>query len=107
MSEHPIIGKKMIEALVNAGIVDNNTRRLIIDVPLDGIPVLYTEKYGTASLLEIVPVLAEHPNEIKRGEPISPDTSTHYPRAGERLDQLPTAAELDGLYPDSPAHPLA
>lgn len=55
-----ILGQKLIDALIKAGIANSVTARVIIDIRVDEIPVVYIEQFGDTRLLEVVPVLAEH-----------------------------------------------
>lgn len=54
-------GRHVIDALIAAGIADNLTQRVIIDIPLDGIPVVHVQKVGDTRLLDVVPAIAVAP----------------------------------------------
>ena len=50
----PLTAKAWFNALVEAGIVQENTARVIIDVNRGSIPILYIEQYGDTRLLNLV-----------------------------------------------------
>ena len=54
-----VSGRSVIDALIAAGIADENTVRVIIDVPYDGIPIIHVEKRGDEHLLDVVAAVAE------------------------------------------------
>ena len=54
-----ILGHAFIMALLDAGVVDGNCRRVIVDAEVGRPVYLYKEEYGTESLLHIVPSMAE------------------------------------------------
>lgn len=58
-------GSGLIEALVEQGIADNNTRRVIIDIPAAGIVTIYRENIGTRHLYNIVNKLGDAGYEIR------------------------------------------
>lgn len=79
MTDHPILGKHLHKALVQAGIADELTRRVVIDIPVDGFPIIYRESLGDVRILDIVPTLAQGGVEI-RGVPAAKsdvDTRTY------------------------------
>lgn len=49
-----ITSKPVIEALRAAGIADDNTRRVVIDIGVNCLPIIYVEKYGDARIIEVV-----------------------------------------------------
>lgn len=48
----------LIEALRKAGIADDDTRRVVIDIQAGNFPVIYVERYGDDRLISIVEALA-------------------------------------------------
>lgn len=52
---HPILGRKFMEALAEAGIlrVEDRIRRVIIDASMDGAVLMYVERYGDDRLLSV------------------------------------------------------
>lgn len=48
-----IPGIDLIDHLIKLGIVHEETRRVILDVAYDDVPVLYVERLGTNKLLDI------------------------------------------------------
>lgn len=58
----PIIGRKLFEALVKAGIADELTRRVTIDIPCNDVVTVYVERYGDSRVLDIIPAIAEDPS---------------------------------------------
>lgn len=61
-------GRKIIDSLIENGIADDTTQRVIIDIPLDGMPIIYTQKIGTDKLFNIIPVIRDGGYEIVREE---------------------------------------
>jgi hypothetical protein len=61
-----VTGKAMIDALMEQGIADHNTQRVIIDIPIDGIPLVYIQKVGTRHLLNIVSAIRDSGYEIQQ-----------------------------------------
>lgn len=53
----PIQGRQLIDALMKAGIADELTKRVVVDIPANGFPTLYIEKVGSKTLLDIVPAI--------------------------------------------------
>jgi len=47
-----ITGISLQEALVEAGIIPSNCRRIVIDIPYDGLAMVYYECLGSDKLLE-------------------------------------------------------
>lgn len=71
--------RALFAALKAAGLADDNTRRVVIDIGHTGQPpVIYTERYGDESLIEIVRAVGAEIRDAKpqplRGAP--PDTIT-------------------------------
>ena len=60
MAREMLLGQKLIDALTEAGIANDLTTRVIIDIRANEVPVIYIERLGDTRLLEVVPVLAEH-----------------------------------------------
>jgi hypothetical protein len=56
----PIAGWQFANALIEAGVItaDENVRRLVLDVSVDGPVVLYVERYGDDRLLHVATTLA-------------------------------------------------
>lgn len=103
MTDHPILGKHLHKALVQAGIADGLTRRVVIDIPVDGFPIIYRESLGDARVLDIVPTLAQGGVEI-RGVPAEPtirraEHSMHEDYEQDILDETPKTTlppEIEG-----------
>lgn len=53
-------GRKVIDALIEAGIADHETRRVVIDIPVNGFVSIHLVKTGTDKVLDILPTLIEH-----------------------------------------------
>lgn len=51
--------ERLIAALQGCGLVPENTRRVIIDLNVDALPVLHVECYGDESLLELVQAVTD------------------------------------------------
>lgn len=52
-----VLGNKIIDELIAQGIADRNTQRVIIDIPVDGFPILYIQKIGTVGLVNLMTLL--------------------------------------------------
>jgi hypothetical protein len=52
-----LMGWEFGERLIEAGIVGPDVRRLVIDVPTDGLVMLYVERFASKKLLKIIPDL--------------------------------------------------
>lgn len=54
-----IMGRRFIQALLDAGVVsrEDRVRRLVVDAHADGSVVLYVERYGDERLLDVVTTL--------------------------------------------------
>lgn len=63
--DRPVIGRELIQALLEVGIADKNTRRVIIDVPVDDVVRIYIEKFGTRSLYNIIPAIRDSDGKYK------------------------------------------
>lgn len=50
-------GRRVIAALIEAGIADEMTQRVVLDIPVDGIPRVYLQKVGGPTLLDVAAVL--------------------------------------------------
>ncbi len=63
-----IMSDELLSALRTAGLCDDDTRRVVIDVKAGEIPVVYTEKFAapTQDLLSVVTALGGV--QIKKGE---------------------------------------
>lgn len=96
MTDYPILGKHLHKALVQAGIADELTRRVVIDIPVDGFPIIYRESLGDARVLDIVPTLAQGGVEIRGVPADKPETVdvTEYRDSQRRT--LPPEVEGDG-----------
>lgn len=65
MADHKLVrGKKIIDKLIELGIADNRTQRVIIDIQIDGIPRIHVQKIGDTRLLELVEMMPKV--EIRR-----------------------------------------
>lgn len=58
----PILGKNLQKALMAAGIADEMTKRVTIDIPATGAVTVYIERVGDARMLDIVPAIATDPS---------------------------------------------
>jgi hypothetical protein len=47
----------LLEALVTAGIADRLTRRVVIDIQEEHVPVIYIERYGDRQLINVIQTL--------------------------------------------------
>lgn len=52
-----VLGNKIIDQLIKHGIADQETQRVIIDIPVDGFPIIYVQKIATNSVFDIVALL--------------------------------------------------
>lgn len=54
-----ITGKSLVKALLEAGVirVEDRVRRVVIDVDVKDVPLIYVERYGDERLIEVVPAL--------------------------------------------------
>lgn len=52
------IGEPVLDALREAGITPNGTRRVVIDIQVGHAPVVHIEKYGDRSLLKVIEAMA-------------------------------------------------
>lgn len=50
----PIRGDDLIAILSGAGLVRENTQRVVIDIGVDRIPHIYTEETGDERLIEVI-----------------------------------------------------
>jgi hypothetical protein len=64
-NSRPIIGKNLYGALLKAGFASENTRRVVIDIPVNDIPVVYTETFGNAGIIEIIEAVSEVEVKLK------------------------------------------
>lgn len=53
-----ITGGRLLEALRAAGLADDNTRRVVIDIEAECVPVVYIERWGDERLLDVVTAVA-------------------------------------------------
>lgn len=60
-----IHGRKVIDALIAAGIADNRTSRVIIDIPVNGIPEIHIQRWGDEMLLDVLAAIAK-PAEVTK-----------------------------------------
>ena len=67
-TDRVVTGKQVIDSLIENGIADYNTRRVIIDIDIQGIPTLYIEKVGTRTLFNIIPAIRDGGYEIVRDD---------------------------------------
>lgn len=49
-----ILGNQIIDMLFQKGLADKTTQRVVIDIPANGIPIVYTQSLGTESILDVV-----------------------------------------------------
>ena len=68
--EQVISGHKIIKALLDAGIVSDKCRRVVIDIPCDGFVTLYYEVLGDERLLDID--FAKHLGPVVKNKPMIP-----------------------------------
>lgn len=61
-----ILGRQLIDALIEAGIANEATRRVVIDCPISDVVRVYVEQVGDKRLLSIVPPLAGNGVQIHR-----------------------------------------
>lgn len=52
-----IISEPVLDALRAAGLADDNTRRVVIDIQAGHAPVMYTESFTDSRILEVVAAL--------------------------------------------------
>jgi hypothetical protein len=52
-----VVWPDLFDALKGAGLADDDTRRVVIDIKAGDIPVVYVEKYGDKSLINVVEAL--------------------------------------------------
>lgn len=69
MTMHPILGKNVTKALMAAGLADELTRRVVIDIPANDLVIVYREQLGDARMLDIVGALSTDPSVQIRGVP--------------------------------------
>lgn len=62
--DRTVTGKHIIDSLIENGIADDTTQRVIIDIPIDGLPIIYIQKVGTRALYNIIPVIRDGGYEI-------------------------------------------
>lgn len=53
-----ITADPLLAALREAGVADNDTRRIVIDIQAGHVPVVYIERYADVRLLSVVQTLA-------------------------------------------------
>lgn len=65
-----LIGDDLLAALRAAGLCDDDTKRVVIDVQAGHIPVIYTEKFAhrNQDLLSVVTALGGVKVEIRKAE---------------------------------------
>ena len=61
---------KLIKALVDAGIVPDNCRRIVIDIPCNDVVTLYYEILGDTRLLDID--FAKHLGPVVKNKTMTP-----------------------------------
>lgn len=49
-----LMGWEFGQQLIEAGVIDSDVRRLVIDVPTEGLVMLYVERFASRKLLKIV-----------------------------------------------------
>lgn len=60
-----LMDKVLLDALREAGLADDHTRRVVIDITTGEIPVIYTEKFGDENLIKVIDAVTTV--EIKKG----------------------------------------
>lgn len=55
-----ITGRKVIDALIEAGIADANTVRVVLDIPVNGLVTAYVQKVGDDRVLDVVATLTSN-----------------------------------------------
>lgn len=50
-------GREVVDALIEAGIADNTTQRVVLDIAVDGVVTVYVQKIGDARVLDVVATL--------------------------------------------------
>jgi hypothetical protein len=58
MAKHIPTSNAVLEALREAGLADDNTRRVVIDIQAGYAPVVYIEKFGDESLIKVAQAVA-------------------------------------------------
>lgn len=53
-----VLGNTVIDELIKHGIADQQTQRVIIDIPIDGFPIIYVQKIGTNAIIDLVTLLS-------------------------------------------------
>jgi hypothetical protein len=98
-SPKKILGRKFIQALLDAGVVTPGeaVRRVVIDADVNEIVVMYVERFGDERLLQLVPAMTGV--QINQDEPVEPRLVRRYESVGPaaRLSTpAPNSAELAG-----------
>lgn len=52
-----ILSTPLLQALHNAGLINQNTRRVVIDIQAGEAPIMYVEQFGDDRLLSVVQAL--------------------------------------------------
>ena len=83
-----IDGKSLGRMLLDAGIIPPDCRRVIIDVPCEGVVVMYIEQFGDDRLLDIdwgniVPEIVVKKTEREPQEPQPPSNTWRGARYGQ------------------------
>jgi hypothetical protein len=60
-----MVDAELVGALRAAGIVDDSTRRVVIDISVGQPPVVYVEKYGDERLIAVVEALSSVAVEVR------------------------------------------
>lgn len=103
----PIVGRKLFESLVKAGIADKMTKRVTIDIPANDVVTVYIERYGDSRVLDILPAIVEDPSltidrvdrpqENEDFDEDEEDEEDAYLFLGPRTRMIPTLLEEDKL----------
>lgn len=70
MAKSVLISEQLLSALRGAGLCDADTRRVVIDIQVDHVPVIYTEKFASPEqdLLSVVTALGGVQVQIRKAE---------------------------------------
>lgn len=52
-----VLGNAVIDELIKHGIADQQTQRVIIDIPVDGFPIIYIQRMATNATFDIISLL--------------------------------------------------
>lgn len=63
-----LVDQRLMEALRAAGLADDNTRRVVIDIQTNHPPVVYIERHGDDRLIQVVEALSSVEITVKNAE---------------------------------------